>query len=281
MKVRGEELGIDCDVWFKLEYVQISGTFKGRGATNFVRSSEFERAGVVAASGGNHGAAVAYAARAAGVPANIFVPTISAPAKVSKLISYDATVHQTGAVFADAQEAAVSFVENNGGQMAHPYNDEKVIAGAGTLALEFIEQVGELDQIIVACGGGGLAAGVAAWCGDACLTVCCETEGTAGYAAAVAAGEPVPIEVSGVAADALGASTIGQIPWEILSASGAASVVVNDEDVVAAKEFLWSNFNIVAEPSACVPLAAILTGAWTPEGRVGVVICGANTQLGA
>ncbi len=279
--MRGAELGIDCDIWFKLEYLQISGTFKGRGATNFVRTSDFGEAGVVAASGGNHGAAVAYAARAAGVPANIFVPTISAPAKVSKLVSYGATVHQTGAVFADAYEAAVKFVNLNGGKMAHPYNDELVIAGAGTVALEFEQQVGELDQIIVACGGGGLAAGVAAWCGDRTRVVCCETYGTAGYAAAVQAGQPMPVEISGVAADALGATTIGDIPWGILSAADAASVVVSDEAVIEARDFLWSKFNILAEPSACVPLAAVLTGAWVPQGKVGLIICGANTQLGS
>jgi threonine dehydratase len=278
-KVRGHELGIDCDIWFKLEYLQISGTFKGRGATNFIRTSSFGEAGVVAASGGNHGAAIAYAARAAGVPANIFVPTISAPAKVAKLRSYGATVHQVGAVFAEAFGSAVKFLDLNDGLMAHPYNDELVIAGAGTVALEFERQVGPLDQIIVACGGGGLAAGVAAWCGDRTTVICCETSGTAGYAAAVDAGRPVPVEISGVAGDALGATSIGEIPWRILSSVETASVVVSDEAALQAKEFLWSNFNIVAEPSACVPLAAILTKAWVPKGDVGLVICGANTEL--
>ena len=243
--------------------------------------SSFGEAGVVAASGGNHGAAIAYAARAAGVPANIFVPTISAPTKVAKLRSYGATVHQVGAVFAEAYDEAVKFLDFNGGLMAHPYNDELVIAGAGTVALEFEQQVGPLDQIIVACGGGGLASGVAAWCGERTMVICCETYGTAGYAAAVNAGQPVPIEISGVAGDALGATSIGEIPWGILSSVDAPSVVVSDEAMLQAKEFLWANFNIVAEPSACVPLAAILTKAWVPEGNFGLVICGANTELTA
>lgn len=279
MLVKAGEFPLDYDIWIKLEYLQISGSFKGRGATNFVRTANVGSASVVAASGGNHGAAVAYAARAAGIGADIFIPTISSPAKLAKLKSYGATVHQTGAVFAEAYLAAGAFVESSGGVMVHPYNDPIVVAGAGTVALEFERQVGQLDQVILACGGGGLAAGVAAWYGSRTQVVCCETTGTASYAAAVQAGKPVPVAISGVAADALGATTIGSLAFDILSAVGAESAIVTDDAVMAAKAMLWERFNIVAEPSACVPLAALVAGAWRPEGRVGLVICGANTVL--
>ncbi len=279
MRVKGAELGIDVDLWIKLEFLQVSGSFKGRGATNFVRSMDQGPAGVVAASGGNHGAAVAYAARAAGIEANIFIPTISSPAKVAKLASYGATIHQVGAVYAEAQAAASEFLNANGGSMAHPYNDPTVVAGAGTVGLELDSQVGEVDQVIVAVGGGGLAAGIAAWYTDRAQVVCCETRGTASFNAAVAAGSPVPVEISGIAADALGATTVGSLPFEVLSANQAASVVVDDDAVVEAKQRLWDRLNIVAEPSACVPLAALMAGAWKPEGNVALVICGANTPI--
>lgn len=275
----GIDLGADANLWIKLEYLQISGSFKGRGATHFVRTASLGPGGVVAASGGNHGAAVAYAARAAGVTANIFVPTISAPAKMAKLHEYGATVHQTGSVYAEAQKAATDFVNGNGGSIVHPYNDPVVVAGAGTLGLELDQQVNDLDEVIVACGGGGLAAGVAAWYGSRARVVCCETEGTASFAAATQAGKPVSVEISGIAADALGASAVGSVPFEILKANDAASVVVDDESVAAAKTLLWERLNIVAEPSACVPLAALMTRAWVPQGKVGIVICGANTAV--
>jgi threonine dehydratase len=279
MSINGSDLGLKIDLWVKLEYLQVSGSFKGRGATHFVRTTPLGPSGVVAASGGNHGAAVAYAARAAGVSANIFVPTISSPAKVAKLREYGATVHQTGSVYAEAQEAATDFVSSNGGSIAHPFNDPVVLAGAGTLGLELDQQVNDLDEVIVACGGGGLAAGVAAWYGSRARVICCETEGTASFAAATAAGEPVSVEISGLAADALGATAVGSVPFEILKSNNAASVVVDDDSVAAAKTLLWERLNIVAEPSACVPLAALITGAWVPEGKVGLVICGANTTL--
>lgn len=279
MRVTASDLGIEADVWIKLEFLQVSGSFKGRGATNFVRSMRTTPAGVVAASGGNHGAAIAYAARAAGVDANVFVPTISSPAKVAKLRSYGAVVHQVGAVYAEAQTAATEFVASHGGSMAHPFNDPVVVAGAGTVGLELDNQVPGLDQIIVACGGGGLAAGIAAWYQARAQVVCCETVGTASFSAALNAGEPVPVDISGIAADALGATTVGFLPFEVLTKNNAASVVVDDDSVALAQKRLWEQFNMVAEPSACVPLAALMTGAWKPEGKVAVVICGANTNL--
>ena len=161
--------------------------------------------------------------------------------------------------------------------MVHPYNDEAVVAGAGTVGLELESQVGELDQVLVAIGGGGLASGVAAWFGERTTVVCCETEGTASYATAKNAGSPVQVPITGVASDALGASSVGAINWEILSAVDSPSVVVTDDETMHAKAVLWDEFNVLAEPSACVPLAALLSGRWKPEGRVAVVICGANT----
>lgn len=271
----------DPTLAMKLEFIQHSGTFKGRGASHFLATQEIPAAGIVAASGGNHGAAVAFASARAGVEATIFVPTISSPAKVERLRSYGAVVHQVGDHFAEAHAASEVFRIESGALAIHPFNDPIVMAGAGTTALEFEAQTQGLDRVLVACGGGGLAGAMAAYWGERVTVVAVETEGTASYAAARSAGAPVEVAISGLTADALGAATIGTLGFAALQDNKAESLVVSDDDVAAAKTLLWDEFRIVAEPSGATALAAITAGHFQaqPGERVGLVLCGANTSI--
>jgi threonine dehydratase len=308
LTVPGAEFGIghlpaEVTVSLKLEYLQHSGTFKARGATHFMVTNEISDAGVTAASGGNHGAAVAWAARELGHRATIFVPTISAPAKVDRLRSYGAEVVQVGEVYAEALAACEEHQAATGATGIHAYEAPEVFAGAGTTGREFELQVSEaglpaLDAVLVACGGGGLVGGVATWFTPGLpsifnetppAVVACETNTTAAYAEAARAGQPVDVAVSGVAADALGATRIGALAFAALQAGRAHSALVNDDEVLAARRDLWDRFRIVVEPSAAVPLAVLRSASaagdddtghsWRPEPgqHIGVVVCGANT----
>lgn len=274
----------DTSLVLKLEHLQHSGSFKARGAAHFVATQPIGASGVVAASGGNHGAAVAWAADRFGHAANIFVPTIAAPAKVEMLRRFGATVHQQGAVFREAHAASQSWQKANDATAIHPYDDPVVMAGAGTTSQEFERQAGLLDAVLVACGGGGLVGSAAAWFGRRVEVVACETEGTATYAGAVAAGGPTDIDVSGLAADALGATRLGMHPWQALHAVGAPSVVVTDEQLADAQQRLWDRLRLIVEPSAAAPIAALIAGNWVPRARlakrVGIILCGGNTNPG-
>jgi threonine dehydratase len=305
MTVDGSAFGVDGLVSLKLEHLQHSGTFKARGAANFIaalagrspRTTESDdpepaALAVTAASGGNHGVAVAWAASEQETPAHIFVPTIAAEAKVDRLRRYGAVVTQVGDVYADALAACVEFQTSSGAVAIHAYDDPMVAAGAGTVALEFESQIPPsrpaLDAILVACGGGGLAGGIATWFGPAHpgprpVVVTGETESTANYAEARRSGRPVEVTPSGIAADALGAPRIGDIGFSALQAAGAESAVVSDEQVIAAREFLWDEFRLLVEPAAAVPVAVLRSKAWSTSGRshVGIVICGANTTVGS
>lgn len=269
----------------KLEHLQYSGSFKARGAAHFIATQPIDPSGVVAASGGNHGAAVAWAAGRFGHAANIFVPTIAAPAKVDMLRRFGATVHQQGAVFREAHVASQTWQEANNAVAIHPYDDPVVMAGAGTTSQEFERQAGLLDAVLAACGGGGLVGSAAAWFGRRVEVVACETEGTATYAGAVAAGGPTDIEVSGLAADALGATRLGEHPWQALHAVDAPSVVVTDEQLADAQQRLWDRLRLIVEPSAAAPIAALIAGSWAPRTRlakrVGIILCGGNTSPGS
>jgi threonine dehydratase len=283
VSVAREDLGLapGAPIQCKLEYLQYSGTFKARGASHFMVRNDIGPAGVVAASGGNHGAAVAWAARARGYEANIFVPTISSPAKVDRLRSYGATVHQVGAVYSESLEASRTFEAASGATSIHAYDHPDVMAGAGTTGLEFVEQTGRLDTMLLACGGGGLSGGVAIAVGEDVNVVVCEGQTTNAYAAARAAGEPVDVAVSGVTADALGATRIGTLAWNALSAIDAPSALVADDAVMEARQLLWSALRIVVEPAVATTVAALTSGAYepAPDERVGIVLCGANTRL--
>jgi threonine dehydratase len=273
-------LGIACPLAIKLEQLQVSGTFKGRGAFHKLLSSQVPASGVIAASGGNHGAAVAYAARALGHRAEIFVPTIASPAKVARLQSYGAIVTQVGAVYAEAREASEKRAAETGALTVHAYEDPGVFAGAGSVALEFAEQ-SPFDTLLVAVGGGGLIAGCAAALGATTKIVAIETEGTPTLFEARRAGKPVQVAISGVAADALGASLIGTPNFELAQKFVAEALLVTDDAVRAAQRTLWEGLRIVAEPSGATSLAALLSGVYKPAAneKVGVLICGANTEL--
>ena len=272
-------------ITFKLEQLQHSGTFKARGAANFLLTQPVGPVGVVAASGGNHGAAVAWAALSQGVEATIFVPTIASEAKVERLRSYGATVHQVGDVFAEAFEASEEFRAESGATAIHAYNDPVVMAGAGTTGLEFQSQLATLDQqldtILVACGGGGLSGGISAAIGADTNVVVCETEGTATYAAARRVGKPVDVRISGLGADALGATQLGSNPWATLEQQGAQSCLVSDDELSQAQHLLWDRFRLLVEPAAATPLAVLLSGRYRPEAHehVGILLCGGNLSV--
>ncbi|WP_106242511.1 threonine/serine dehydratase [Nonomuraea fuscirosea] len=300
-------------LWLKLELLQHSGSFKVRGAFNRMLSAgELPGSGVIAASGGNHGLAVAFAARALGTRAEIFVPEVTSPVKVAGLAALGAHITQTGAIYSEAAEAAAKRAAESGALMVHAYDQPEVVAGQGTTGLELMEQTGGVDTVLAAVGGGGFAAGITvgtaavigARSGTAADRAASVADGTAagitvGAAggggpkivaveperiptlhAARRAGEPVPVEVSGVAADALGASRIGGLAFEILSGDRVESVLVTDEAIVAARRTLWERHRVAAEHSGAAAYAALLSGVYTPAPgeRVAVVVCGSNTD---
>ncbi|MGP3930918.1 serine/threonine dehydratase [Nonomuraea sp. KM88] len=288
LALRTPVLEISPGLFFKLELLQHSGSFKVRGAFNRILSAgELPAGGVIAASGGNHGLAVAYAARELGVRAEIFVPEVTSPVKVAGLEALGAHITQTGAIYAEAAEAAAKGAAETGALAVHAYDQPEVIAGQGTTGLEIVEQTGGVDTVVVAVGGGGFAAGVtlgtastAGGSGAGPRIVAVEPERIPTLAAALRAGRPVPVEVSGVGADALGASKIGGLAFEILSGPRVESALVTDEAILAARRTLWQRHRIAAEPAGAAAYAALLSGVYTPSPgeRVGVVVCGSNTD---
>ncbi|WP_033341078.1 threonine/serine dehydratase [Catenuloplanes japonicus] len=269
---------------FKLEFLQHTGTFKARGALNRIlaasESGELTGAGVVAASGGNAGIAVAHAAAQLGVQAEVYVPVISSPAKVRRLHELGAVVVQVGNEFAEAYEAAQKRVSDTGATFCHPYDQVDMAAGAGTLALEMWEQTGGVDTVLVAVGGGGLLAGVAAALEGQARAIAVEPTGARSLHDALAAGQPVDVPVSGIAADSLGARRIGDIAFDVARRTGVRSLLVEDEDLIAARRHLWDHYRIAVEHGAAAAMAALTSGAYRPadDERVAVILCGANTN---
>jgi threonine dehydratase len=265
----------------KLEFMQYTGSFKVRGAFNYLLSRALPHAGVVAASGGNAGLAVAYASRDLGVPAEIFVPETVPAAKLSRLFSLGAQVTVVGANYAEALTASRRRAAESGAAEVHAYDDEAVAAGQGTVALEFISQVADLDTILVAVGGGGLIAGImAATAARSIRIVGVEPETSSAMSAALAAGYPVDVEVSGVAADSLGARRVSELAFDVACKSGMTTVLVPDDSIVRARRALWRDARLVVEMGAATALAALVDGAYTPDDRerVGILLCGANTD---
>jgi threonine dehydratase len=275
-------LGLAAPLALKLESLQVSGTFKGRGAFHKLLASKVPAAGIIAASGGNHGVAAAYAARALGHKAEIFVPTISSPAKVARLKDCGAIVHQIGAVYAEARAASEKRAAETGALMVQAYEDPVVFAGAGSVALEFAEQA-KFDTLLVAVGGGGLIAGCCSAIGEGTKIVAVETEGTPTLHEALRAGRPVDVKISGIAADALGASRIGVPNFEVARKLVRESVLVDDDAVRKAQRALWQDLHVIAEPSGAAGVAALMAGAYRPTAgeRVATLICGANTDPGS
>jgi threonine dehydratase len=281
--LRSDELGLpgaDFEVWLKLEQLQVSGSFKARGMFNRLLANDIPAAGVIAASGGNAGIATAVAARALGVRAEIFVPTVISPAKRARLEQLGASVVVTGAVYADAFAACQQRQRETGALMTHAYDQREVLAGAGTLAREIEQQAGVPDALLVSVGGGGLVGGLATWFAGCTRVIALEPERAPTLHAALAAGTPVDVEVSGIAADALGARRIGALAWEAAQRHPMESLLLRDADILDAQRWLWQSLKLAVEPAAALPLAALRSGAVTakPGQRVALVLCGANVD---
>lgn len=273
-------------VALKLELVQLTGSFKVRGAFNRVLSADsIPSAGLIAASGGNHGLAVAHVASALDLPAEIFVPEASPAAKVERLHAIGDPVRVTvgGALYADAQEAATRRAQESRALVVHPYDQREVVAGQGTMARELDEQRPDLDTVLVAVGGGGLIAGAACWFGDRRRVVAVEPETSCALFAARSAGGPVDVAVSGIAADSLGARRVGDIAFAAARHGVDRCVTLPDAEIARAQRFLWDEVRLIAEPGGATALAAVLSGAYAPapDERLGVVVCGSNTDPGA
>jgi threonine dehydratase len=275
--------GPTARVQFKLEYLQHAGSFKPRGAFNTLLSQDVPAVGVAAASGGNHGAAVAFAAQRLGHKASIFVPEIASPAKIAAIRSFGADVHVGGARYNDALEACATHIAKTGALSVHAYDTVETIAGQGTLAREWTAQAGAdlPDTILVAVGGGGLIAGMAAWWQGRVKVVGVEPEGSCALHAALAQGHPVDVDVNSIAADSLGARQAGRLAVEIAKLHVAEVVRVRDLDISAAQALLWRSLRIASEPGGAAALAALISGAYRPQAgeRVGVLLCGANLEL--
>jgi threonine dehydratase len=275
--------GIENPVCLKLELFQHTGSFKPRGAFANLVGAKIPKAGVAAASGGNHGAAVAYAAKVLGIKARIFVPTISSPAKVARIAGYGATIVQEGANYQEAVGLCQDYVRERGALNIHAYNMESTLAGQGTLGLELEEQAPDLDTILVAVGGGGLIGGVASWYQTRSKVLGVEPETCNCLSAALAVGNAITIKPSGLAADSLGASSAGSLMFPIAQKFIDRVALINDEDIRKAQRYLWTTAQIVTEPGGAAAFAALLSGSYKPAGneRVGVIVCGANTPLSA
>ncbi len=262
----------------KLEQLQCAGSFKARGAFTNLLLREVPPAGVVAASGGNHGVAVAYAAHRLGVPAKIFVPTVSTPTKIERIRRLGADLVVTGDRYADALAAAQEWVRSSGAMSVHAYDQRETILGQGTVGLELAEQAGALDTVLVPVGGGGLISGVASWFTGDVRVIGVEPDGAPTLSYARAEGRPVDAPAGSVAADSLAPRQVGELVFPITQAYVDDVVLVDDASILAAQRALWQAFRIAAEPAASVGIAALLAGAYKPAPgeQVAVVISGAN-----
>ncbi|MBK1713955.1 threonine/serine dehydratase [Rubrivivax gelatinosus] len=278
-RLPGAALGLGCaEIWLKLEHNQIGGSFKARGMFNRMRSLPLPAAGVVVASGGNAGIAVATAARALGVACEVFVPEISSAAKRAALAALGARVVVHGAAYADAYAACLERQRESGALLMHAYDQPEVVAGAGTLAAEIEAEAGLPERVLVSVGGGGLVAGIAAWFEGRTVVEALEPERAPTLHAALAAGAPVDVEVGGVAADSLGARRLGTIAWDVVQRHPVASRLLADEAIRDAQRRIWRELRLAVEPAAALPLAALWSGVVVPAAheRVALVVCGAN-----
>jgi threonine dehydratase len=280
VEVDGRDVGLSgFTLVLKLEHLQHSGSFKPRGAFANLLMRAIPPAGVVAASGGNHGAAVAYAAMRLGVRARIFVPTVSSAAKTDRIRRYGAELVVGGDRYADALAASEACVHESGALPVHAFDQIETLLGQGTLGLELAGQAPGLDALLVAVGGGGLIGGVAAWYAGSTRIIGVEPEAAPTLAKALAAGQPVDAEAGGIAADSLAPLRVGRLMFPIAQAFVDRVVLVSDAAIRHAQEALWSVLRIVAEPGGAAAFAALLDGGYRPDPgeRVGVVVCGGNT----
>jgi threonine dehydratase len=263
----------------KLELLQHSGSFKVRGAFANLLLRQIPPAGVTAASGGNHGVAVAFAARALGIKAKIFLPIVSSPAKIDRIRSYGADLVVEGELYADALAASEAWIRTSGSLRVHAYDQVETMLGTGTLGCELDRQAPDLDTVLIAVGGSGLISGVAAWYQRRVRVIGVEPEKSPTLYRAFEAGRPVDAETGGIAADSLAPRRVGELTFAVVAKRAHSIAAVSDGAILAAQRLLWERLRIVAEPGGCAALAALVCGAYSPaEGEhVAVVVSGANT----
>lgn len=268
------------EVWLKLEHMQVSGSFKARGMMNRLLANDIPESGVVVASGGNAGIATAAAAKALGVRCQVFLPGVSPEAKRERLRALGAEVIVVGELYPDALAACLTRQKETGALLTHAYDQPEVVAGAGTLGVEIEAQGGLPDSVLVSVGGGGLIGGLAGWFERRARVVALEPEKAPTLFRAREAGEPVDVEVGGIAADSLGARRIGAISWEITQQQVQHALLLSDASIRTAQQWLWKELKLAVEPAAALPLAALQTGAYVPrEGeKVCLIVCGANVD---
>lgn len=272
--------GIDARLTLKLDLLQPTGSFKVRGAFSRLLAEPTLPERVVAASGGNFGMAVAYAADRLGMAADVFVPATSPPAKIERLRDYGAVVHVIDGYYADALIASEEFTTAQGGMFAHAYDQIDVVAGQGTCGLEMSRQAPDADAVMVAVGGGGLIAGIASWYRGDTRVIGVETEGTPTLYEARRQGGPVDVDVGGIAVSSLGSRRLGSIAWEATAQFVDRALLVDDRSTAEAQRWLWRHCRLAVEPGAATPIAALLSGAFVPPdgAHVLVLVCGANVD---
>jgi len=281
LEVDGSEFGLDSiKIVFKLELFQHGGSFKARGAFTNLLTRNVPAAGVVAASGGNHGVAVALAAMKLGKPATIFVPSVASPAKLDRIRSYGAELIIAGDRYAESLEASELWMKESGALPIHAYEGDETLLGQGTLGLELEEQDPEIDSLLVAVGGGGLIGGVAAWYQNRVKVIAVEPTEAPTLQLALKAGRPVDSPAGGVAADSLAPRQVGQQMFPIAQRFVQSSLLVEDSEILDAQKRLWEATRIIAEPGGATAFAGLLSGRYKPERgeRVGVIVCGGNTD---
>jgi threonine dehydratase len=279
-EVAGEDFGLDpTSLVFKLELLQHSGSFKARGAFTNLLTRTIPTAGVVAASGGNHGAAVAFAAMRLGRPSRIFVPTVCSTEKIERIRNYGADLVVTGERYADALAASEAWAAESGALRIHAYDQVETLLGQGTVGLELEEQAPNLDTLLVAVGGGGLIGGLAAWYSGRIRIIGVEPEAAPTLTMALQAGRPVDSPAGGIAADSLAPKRVGELMFPIVQTHLQSVQLVSDRAIQDAQEALWKVLRIVSEPGGAAAFAALLTRGYQPRPgeRVGVLVCGANT----
>ena len=280
LEAAGADFRLDSiSLIFKLEFLQHAGSFKARGAFANLLTREVPKAGVVAASGGNHGVAVAYAAGQLGVPAKIFVPTVASPEKVERIHRCGADLVVVGERFADALAASEAWVAQSGAMPIHAYDQLETLLGQGTVGLEFQQQCPSLDTLLVAVGGGGLIGGIAAWYAGKIKLIAVEPEAAPTLANALHAGRPVDSLAGGIAADSLAPKRVGKLMFPIAQKYVEKVILVSDDAITQAQEALWSVLRAVTEPGGAAAFAALLSRRYQPAPgeRVGVLLCGGNT----
>jgi threonine dehydratase len=280
LAIQGNDLGLGAfPLVLKLELFQHTGSFKARGALTNLMTRDIPPAGVVAASGGNHGVAVAFAAQKFNVPARIFVPSVASPAKRQRIEQYGANLMIAGDRYADALEASKLWQEKSGAMPIHAFDQVETLLGQGTVGLEFEEQAPDLDTLLVAVGGGGLIGGIAAWYQGKIKIIGIEPEAAPTLTKALEAGRPVDAEAGGIAADSLAPRRVGELMFPVAQKFVDRVLLVSDEEIRIAQEQLWRTARVAAEPGGAASLAALTARKYIPakSERVGVLICGGNT----